>query len=66
MNGTFKIQGGKPLKGEVTPILNKNSLMGALPLAIMNCGGISYRDLPQTSDVECALVFAVAPGCFDP
>ena len=55
MNGTFKISGGRPLVGEVKPILNKNSLLGALPLAVMQCGGIAYKNLPQTTDVEALL-----------
>lgn len=55
MKGTFKIKGGIPLKGEVTPIQNKNSLMGALPLAILSKDGISFNNLPQTTDVECFL-----------
>ncbi|MCX8058356.1 MAG: UDP-N-acetylglucosamine 1-carboxyvinyltransferase [Spirochaetes bacterium] len=52
MNGTIKVIGGRKLVGEVTPIINKNSLMGALPIAMLNCGGIRFKDLPSTSDVE--------------
>lgn len=52
MNGTIKVIGGRRLVGEVTPIINKNSLMGALPIAMLDCGGIKYKDLPSTSDVE--------------
>lgn len=52
MNGTFKIIGGVPLKGDVDPIPNKNSLMGALPLAVIAPQGVSFFDLPKTSDVE--------------
>ena len=55
MNGTWRIVGGNPLQGEVVPIPNKNSLMGALPLAVMLDQGIRYRDLPDTTDVECLL-----------
>lgn len=55
MNGTFRIRGGKALRGSVRPILNKNSLLGALPAAVLDCEGITYHDLPATTDVECFL-----------
>ena len=55
MNGTCRIVGGTALKGAVTPIPNKNSLMGALPLAVLRCPGVAYRNLPATTDVECFL-----------
>ncbi|MFP4385156.1 MAG: hypothetical protein ACLFSE_14015, partial [Spirochaetia bacterium] len=52
MNGTFRITGGNPLKGTIEPIVNKNSLMGALPMAVLTQDGVAYRSLPATSDVE--------------
>jgi UDP-N-acetylglucosamine 1-carboxyvinyltransferase len=52
MNGTFRIVGGSPLTGTANPIVNKNSLMGALPMALLTDKGVSYRSLPETSDVE--------------
>jgi len=52
MNGTCKIIGGNALAGSVTPIPNKNSLMGALPLAILFDEGFGIEDLPDTSDVS--------------
>lgn len=52
MNGTFRIRGGKSLRGTVRPILNKNSLLGALPAAVLAGGGAQYHDLPATTDVE--------------
>ena len=52
MNGTFRIKGGVPLHGEVTPIANKNALMGALPAAALAGAGILFRDLPDTLDVH--------------
>lgn len=52
MNGTFRIFGGSPLHGEVTPIANKNALMGALPAAALESGGIRFRSLPDTLDVH--------------
>ena len=52
MNGTFRIDGGVPLFGEVTPIPNKNALMGALPAAALASGGITFAALPDTLDVH--------------
>ncbi|MBN2041107.1 MAG: UDP-N-acetylglucosamine 1-carboxyvinyltransferase [Spirochaetes bacterium] len=52
MNGTYKITGGIPLKGQVTPIPNKNSILGALPVSVLSDGGIKFVDLPKTSDVS--------------
>jgi UDP-N-acetylglucosamine 1-carboxyvinyltransferase len=55
MNGTFCIRGGNALRGSVKPILNKNSLLGALPAAVLECEQITYHNLPATTDVECFL-----------
>jgi len=52
MNGTYRIKGGVPLKGEVHPIPNKNSILGALPLAVIANGPLRISRLPRTSDVE--------------
>ena len=52
MNGTFRIEGGVALAGEVTPIPNKNALMGALPAAALAGDGISFHALPDTLDVH--------------
>lgn len=52
MNGTYRIVGGRRLEGTVVPIQNKNSLMAALPAAVMWSGPVRFRDLPATSDVE--------------
>ena len=52
MNGTFRIKGGVPLHGEVTPIANKNALMGALPAAALSGDGILFPALPDTLDVH--------------
>ena len=55
MNGISRVIGGIPLIGEATPIPNKNSLMGALPLAMLTPEGVTYDRLPRTTDVECFL-----------
>ena len=51
MNGVLKITGGNKLKGSVTPIPNKNSLMAVLPAAILTKKTIAYENVPRTSDV---------------
>lgn len=63
MNGTYKINGGIPLKGKVNPIPNKNSLLGALPLAVLADEGINILNLPDTSDVEHFLNIYKSWGC---
>ena len=52
MKGTVKIKGGVHLRGEVSPIPNKNSLMAALPAAMLSSEGVVYKNLPKTSDVN--------------
>jgi len=52
MDGTVRIKGGIPLKGEVEPIPNKNSLMASLPAALLADGGVLYKNLPKSSDVN--------------
>lgn len=48
---SIKIIGGNKLKGEVKPIPNKNSLVAALPAAILTNEDMVYEDLPDTSDI---------------
>ena len=52
MSNTASIIGGKPLIGTVTPIPNKNSLIPALPAALLTDQPITYHQVPATSDVE--------------
>jgi len=51
MNGTIKVTGGRKLKGEVTPIPNKNSVVAVIPAAVLSNRTIVYKDTPKTSDV---------------
>lgn len=51
MNGTVKIMGGKRLIGEVKPIPNKNAIVAALPLSLLNHGVTTYTSIPDTTDV---------------
>ena len=52
MKNTLKIKGGKKLKGIVTPIPNKNSLMAVLPAAVLSDKDIVYNNVPKTTDVQ--------------
>lgn len=51
MSKVVRITGGVKLRGSVTPIPNKNSLVAVLPAAILTDEVIVYHDLPDTSDV---------------
>ncbi len=48
----IKITGGKKLRGEVTPIPNKNSFMAVLPAALLSNHDVVYENVPDTSDVN--------------
>lgn len=52
MAGIIKVTGGRKLKGEVTPIPNKNSIVAALPAALLSNEDIIFKNVPATSDVE--------------
>lgn len=52
MNGAIRVVGGKKLKGEVTPISNKNSIVAAIPAAILTDKKVIFKNVGNTSDVE--------------
>ena len=52
MNGTIKVKGGIPLKGEVIPVPNKNAILGALPAAILTDKDVIFHNVPKSTDVE--------------
>ncbi len=52
MNGTVKIRGGKPLKGSVNLIPNKNAIVAAIPAAILTDETVIYHNVPKSTDVE--------------
>lgn len=52
MSKAVIIQGGRRLEGEVEPIPNKNSLMAALPAALLTREKVVFRQVPKTSDVD--------------
>ena len=51
MSETVKVIGGKPLKGEVTPVSNKNSILACLPACILTDEDVYYHDVPKSTDV---------------
>ncbi len=52
MDQAIRITGGRELNGEVVPIPNKNSIVSALPAAILTEEDVVYENVPKTSDVE--------------
>lgn len=52
MSGIIRVTGGNKLMGEVTPIPNKNSIVAALPAAILSSKDVIFNHVPATSDVE--------------
>lgn len=56
------IKGGHKLTGTVEPIPNKNSIVAALPAALLSKKDVVYHKVPQTSDVEKILELMKALG----
>lgn len=54
---TIRIRGGRPISGEVTPVVNKNSILPALAASVLTAETVTYHCVPQTSDV--AVMFEV-------
>jgi len=52
MSGTIKVTGGNKLRGEISPIPNKNSIVAALPAAMLSDKEVVFKNVPATSDVE--------------
>src|SRR3989339_1041254 len=52
MGGIIRVVGGNKLRGEVTPIPNKNSIVAALPAALLSENDVVFKNTPATSDVE--------------
>lgn len=62
MSTTAIIRGGHRLMGVVEPIPNKNSIVAALPAALLSTKDVVYHKVPQTSDVEKILELMRALG----
>ncbi|MFH1565866.1 MAG: UDP-N-acetylglucosamine 1-carboxyvinyltransferase [bacterium] len=52
MNGCIKVIGGNKLQGTVIPIPNKNSIVAALPACILSDNTITYKNVPNSTDVQ--------------
>lgn len=51
MSNTIKVTGGRPLRGEVTPVANKNSILACLPACILTNEDVIYHNVPKSTDV---------------
>jgi len=51
MSEIFKVTGGRPLKGEVVPVPNKNSILACLPACLLTDEDVYYHNVPQSTDV---------------
>lgn len=52
---TFKIQGGIPLKGKVTPVANKNSILPIICACVLTNETVTLRNVPKSSSVRVIL-----------
>ncbi len=52
MSQKLIIRGGKPLKGTVKPVPNKNSIIKLIPAALLTDEDIVIHNVPHTSDVQ--------------
>lgn len=52
---SFIIHGGRPLKGKVAPIANKNSILKLIPAALLSNETVELSNVPKTSDVRIML-----------
>jgi len=52
---TYKIVGGKPLKGEINPVPNKNSILKLIPAALLTKEPVILKNVPKSSDVRLML-----------
>lgn len=52
---TYKIVGGKPLKGVIEPVPNKNSILKLIPAALLTDEPVIIRNVPKSSDVRLML-----------
>lgn len=48
----YKITGGVPLKGEVYPIPNKNSILKLIPAALLTDEPVTIHNVPNSTDVR--------------
>ncbi len=51
MSEVVKVVGGRPLKGQITPVPNKNSILACLPACILTDEDVIYHNVPKSTDV---------------
>lgn len=51
----YKIQGGVPLRGEVHPIPNKNSILKLIPAALLTDEPVTIHNVPDSTDFRLML-----------
>jgi len=49
---SYRIHGGKALKGEVYPIPNKNSILKLIPAALLTDEPVTIHNVPKSTDVR--------------
>lgn len=52
---SLKIKGGKQLKGTVTPMPNKNSILKLIPAAVLCDGPVTLHNVPKSTSVRVLL-----------
>jgi UDP-N-acetylglucosamine 1-carboxyvinyltransferase len=52
---SIQIKGGVPLKGEVTPMPNKNSILKLIPAAVLADEPITFHNVPKSTSVRIML-----------
>lgn len=49
---SFRIEGGQPLQGEITPSGNKNAALPLMTACLMTNEAVTIRNIPQIGDVQ--------------
>jgi UDP-N-acetylglucosamine 1-carboxyvinyltransferase len=52
---SLKIKGGIPLKGEITSVPNKNSVLKIIPACVLTDGPVTISNVPRSSSVRVML-----------
>lgn len=60
MQETLKIIGGNKLRGNITPVPNKNSIVAAIPASLLTDEDVIYKNIPETTDVK--ILFEILRG----
>jgi UDP-N-acetylglucosamine 1-carboxyvinyltransferase len=60
---SFEIQGGKQLKGEITPQGAKNEALQILCAVLLTPEKVSIHNIPDIIDVNKLIEVLAGPGC---